>query len=77
MALSTLVVGGDTGVVHLAVAMRKRVVMLMRINEPGCCHPFQHPDWGITPPTPKSITLLETPTVIAALQRAQAERGIA
>lgn len=47
--LSTVVLGADTGLLHFAVAMGKRVVMLMRSNAPGNPHPYQHPDWAVTP----------------------------
>lgn len=47
--LSTLVLGGDTGLLHLAVAMAKRVVMIMKPSIPGGTHPFQHPDWAVVP----------------------------
>jgi ADP-heptose:LPS heptosyltransferase len=45
--LSTIVLGGDTGLLHLSVALGKRVVMLMRSRQPGNTHPFQHRDWTI------------------------------
>lgn len=48
--LCSLVAGGDTGLLHLAVAMGKRVVMLMPSLGPGSCHPYGHPDWVLTPP---------------------------
>lgn len=48
MQLSSVIVGADTGLLHLATAMGRRVVMIMRSNEPGSCHPFQHPDWAVT-----------------------------
>lgn len=50
MQLSTLVAGGDTGLLHLAMAMNRRVVMLMQYNLPGCCCPFQHPEWAVSSP---------------------------
>lgn len=50
--LSTLVLGGDTGLLHLAVAMGKRVVMIMRYANPGTCIPFGHPDWVVLPEQP-------------------------
>lgn len=49
MQLSTLVLGGDTGAVHLAVAQGKRVLMLMQEVTPGSPIPFQHPDWVLAP----------------------------
>jgi len=49
MQLSTLVFGGDTGALHLAVAQGKRVLMLMQEVTPGSPIPFQHPDWVLAP----------------------------
>lgn len=49
MKLSTLILGADTGMLHVAVAMGKRVVMLMTTSAPGSCHPFRHSDWAVTP----------------------------
>ncbi len=53
--LSTLVLGGDTGVLHLAVAQGKRVVMLMHQAPAGGPIPFQHPEWVIAAPEPVAI----------------------
>ncbi len=41
--LSALTVGGDTGLLHLGVAMGKRVVMLMKSNAPAGHIPFVIP----------------------------------
>ena len=49
--LSTVVVGGDTGLLHMAVAMNKRVVFLAdKSKYPNRFYPFRHPDWKIAPP---------------------------
>ena len=56
--LSSLVLGGDTGVLHLAVAEGKRVVMLMHQAIPGSPIPFQHPEWVIAAPKPEAIALI-------------------
>ncbi len=46
MKLSTTVIGGDTGLLHLAVAMGRRVVMIVRSSTQGETPPFQHAgDW--------------------------------
>jgi ADP-heptose:LPS heptosyltransferase len=66
MKLSELVVGGDTGLLHLAVAMGKRVVMIMNSNRPGSSHPFQHADWTITPPPGKTVSAISSGAVIDA-----------
>jgi hypothetical protein len=60
MKLCTLVVGGDTGLLHLAVAMNKRVVMLMHSVTRCKCHPYQHADWLLLPP-PDSVIESITP----------------
>jgi len=49
MQLSTLVLGGDTGALHLAVAQGKRVLMLMQEVTSASPIPFQHPDWVLAP----------------------------
>lgn len=49
MKLSSLIVGGDTGFLHLAVALGKRVVILMQVAGPGTPGPFGHPEWLIGP----------------------------
>jgi ADP-heptose:LPS heptosyltransferase len=73
MKLSTLIVGADTGLLHLAVAMGKRVVMLMQSNAPGSSHPFQHADWTVTPAAGKTAAEILPDAVIAACARAFAE----
>jgi ADP-heptose:LPS heptosyltransferase len=69
MKLSTLVVGGDTGLLHLAVAMGKRVVMIMNSNKPGASHPFQYSGWTITPPSGKVVSEIQTTAVIETCQK--------
>jgi ADP-heptose:LPS heptosyltransferase len=73
MKLSSLILGGDTGALHLAVALDKRVVMLVHTDKPGNSYPFQHPDWVITPTTGGNIAGIETRAVIEACDRAFAE----
>jgi ADP-heptose:LPS heptosyltransferase len=73
MKLSTLILGGDTGLLHLAVAMDKRVVMLMASPVKPRCHPFQHADWVLTPPATKTISDIAPGTVIEVCSRALAE----
>jgi ADP-heptose:LPS heptosyltransferase len=73
MKLSTLIVGGDTGLLHLAISMNKRVVMLMSSAARTRCHPFQHPDWVLTPPTGDTISGITTGAVIEACSQALSE----
>jgi ADP-heptose:LPS heptosyltransferase len=68
--LSTLVVGADTGLLHLAVALGRRVIMLMRSNAPGTSYPFQHPDWALASPAGKSAAEIPVDAVMAACERA-------
>ena len=70
MKLSTLVVGGDTGLLHLAVAMGRRVVMLMRSNIRTQKFPFQHPDWAVVSAAGQPISRIEVGTVIEATTHA-------
>jgi ADP-heptose:LPS heptosyltransferase len=70
MKLSTLVVGSDTGLLHLAVAMGRRVVMLMHSNAPGSSHPFQHPDWTVTPPAGRPVADIQLDAARQACERA-------
>ena len=73
MQRSRLVLGGDTGVLHLAVALGRRVVMLMDSTGPGRAFPFQHPDWALTPPAVDSVSAITVSDVMAACERALAD----
>jgi ADP-heptose:LPS heptosyltransferase len=66
MRLSTLVLGGDTGALHLAVAQGKRVLMLIHQATAGCPVPFQHPDWTIVAPKRSGIAEISVAEVVAA-----------
>ncbi len=70
MQLSTLVLGGDTGALHLAVAQGKRVLMLLHQDSPGSPTPFQHPDWVVVAPKPVAIAEIPVAKVLAAAKRA-------
>ena len=74
MKLSTLVVGGDTGALHLAVAMGKRVVMVVNSTSPGT-FPFGHPDWAVTPRDSQPMAAIEVGTVVKACASALTELG--
>jgi ADP-heptose:LPS heptosyltransferase len=75
--LSTLVLGGDTGLLHIAVAMGKRVVMLMRSILPGSTHPFLHSDWAIGPQAEGLINSISVEMVDENCTHACAEIGLA
>jgi ADP-heptose:LPS heptosyltransferase len=70
MKLATLVVGGDTGAVHLAVALGRRVVMLMTSLTPGSPHPFGQPDWTVIAQNNLGVPGISLATVSAACKRA-------
>ena len=76
MKQSTLVLGGDTGLLHLAVAMDKRVVMILSSNMPGSSHPFQHPDWTIIPASGRAVDTISPDGVNEACDRAIAELSV-
>lgn len=69
-ARATVVLGGDTGLLHLAVALGQRVVMLIGSSAPGACVPYAHPDWALTPASGEPVSAMKTSTVIAAIDRA-------
>jgi len=56
MRLSTLIIGGDTGMLHLGVALGKKVLMLIGPGKFPNFHPYGHPDWAVTP---KSSALIK------------------
>jgi heptosyltransferase-1 len=68
--LSTVTVGGVTGLLHLAVAMKKRVVMLVGSPATETGLPFQHKNWIVTPPEGASLSTMRPEHVIAACARA-------
>lgn len=73
MQWAALVLGGDTGALHLAVAQGRRVLMLMHEVVPGSPIPFQHPDWVLAAPTPSAIDQIPVTRVMAAMERAFSE----
>jgi ADP-heptose:LPS heptosyltransferase len=73
MKLCTLIVGGDTGLLHLAVAMNRRVVMIMNPHARNRTHPFRHMDWMVSPEARMPVTSINAGTVIQACERAFAE----
>ena len=73
MKLCDLVVGGDTGLLHLAVAMNKRVIMLIHSAAQTRCHPFQHPNWVMHPAAGTDISRITVGAVMDASGRAFAE----
>jgi ADP-heptose:LPS heptosyltransferase len=66
MQLSTFVLGGDTGMPHLALALGRRIVVIMNSNQPGSCIPFQHPEWTVTPEKRQPLASISVEAVNAA-----------
>ena len=71
--LSSLVLGGDTGLMHLAVALNKRVIMLMSSTHAGACIPFGHPEWAIAPPNGSAVHSIAADVVKRACDEALLE----
>lgn len=74
MNLSTTIVGGDTGFLHLAAALGKRVLMLMLLKLPGSPVPFGHPEWAFTPPAGSPMSAIQLNTVLRACMASFDER---
>ena len=74
--LSQVTVGGVTGLLHLGVAMGRRVVMLSGNTAYEMGFPYQHRDWMIGP-SDAPIAAIELATVVAACEAALAEVGAA
>jgi ADP-heptose:LPS heptosyltransferase len=74
MKLSSLILGGDTGALHLAVAMGKRVAMIRNSIAPGSPYPYPHPDWAVIATNERDVSSIETGAVIEACTRAFTEQ---
>jgi heptosyltransferase-1 len=75
--LCALTLAGDTGMLHLAAAMGRRVAAIIQAISPGSKYPFQHPEWAIIPAEGVDISTIGTEQVIVACERALAETGLA
>jgi ADP-heptose:LPS heptosyltransferase len=73
VGLSTVILGGDTGLLHLAAAMGKRVVMLIGSKYPGNCFPYGHPEWAVAPEGCEIVSAIKPEPVIQACAQALAE----
>ncbi|MEI8289507.1 MAG: glycosyltransferase family 9 protein [Verrucomicrobiota bacterium] len=69
MQLSTLVLGGDTGALHLAVALNCKVLMLIDSTGLGWAFPFQHPDWAIASSIGNKVSSITVSEVVTACER--------
>ncbi|MDF7824727.1 glycosyltransferase family 9 protein [Pontiellaceae bacterium B12227] len=63
MHLSSMMIGGDTGMTHLALAQGKRVLMLMNNCLQGQANLYQHEEWVIQTNGPESFEQLPVETV--------------
>lgn len=67
-AQCALIIGADTGLLHLATALGCRVVALEHVGANHC--PYGHPDWIITPEPPGlSVADIKVDAVLAEIQR--------
>ncbi len=73
VSLSSLVLGGNTGLLHLATALEKRVVMIMDLLQPGACFPFGHPEWAVVPESGWVVSSIKPAAVVDACGHAFAE----
>ena len=73
--LCALTLAADTGLLHLATALGKRVAAIIPATTPGNKYPFQHPEWAITPRAGVDILTISTEEVIAACDRALVEEA--
>lgn len=72
--LCNVTIAGDTGLLHVAVAMNKRVVMIGAPHRhPSRFYPFQHPEWKLMPPDGCDISAVTVPTVVKACEDAFAD----
>jgi ADP-heptose:LPS heptosyltransferase len=71
--LSTAILGSDTGLLHVAVALGRRVVMIINSAGPGKCIPYGHPDWTVLPENRVDISSVKPQQVLEACVRALAE----
>lgn len=70
MKQSSIVIGGDTGILHLATALGKRVVLLMGPTLPEQFGPYQHPEWAVRPVNSELMVNLSIKQVIEATEKA-------
>ena len=69
MQLSTLVLGGDTGMLHLAIAQGKRALMLVHDLKPGRPILYQHREWVVAAPELADLAQLPVERVIVETEK--------
>lgn len=70
MQLSTVIIGGVTGLIHIAVAMQKRVVMLVGWPQIEPAFPYQHKDWAVVPDSGEGTGNIKLAKVMTACELA-------
>ena len=75
-AQSSVVVGGDTGLMHAASAVGKRTVMLVGPTNYKRIGPYQHPEWAVRPLQGKRLDDIGLEQIIAATKTALGEVNI-
>ena len=72
MNFSTLTIGGDTGLLHLAVAMGRRVLVLMSPGGPGSPTPYLRNEWVVRPHGGRGVSEIKLEAVNRAIAAALA-----
>lgn len=68
--LSSIVVGGDTGLMHAASAVGKRSVMILGPTDFEFICPYKHPEWAVKPQEGNLIENISVEQVILATEKA-------
>jgi len=66
---ATLMLGGDTGLGHIAIALGRRLVMPIKHTNPGATYPYAHPEWAVAPGSSQEINDVPLDAVLAATER--------
>jgi ADP-heptose:LPS heptosyltransferase len=69
-ALSSVAVGGDTGLLHAALAAGTRTVMAIGPTNYRRVGPYRHPKWAVRPPTGNVIEDISVEQMIEATKAA-------
>jgi len=72
-SLSSIVVGGDTGLMHAALAAGKRTVMAVGPTNYQLVGPYRHPEWTVRSQTGLSIESISIDQMIEATRTAMTE----
>lgn len=72
-ALSSVAIGGDTGLLHAALAAGTRTVMAVGPTDSQLIGPYRHPEWTVKPKTGKLIENISIEQMIEATKTALSE----